>query len=491
MPILDISVNAPTPFVTVCNDRDIRFSLPADLNCITTYILLEQERWFEKEVDFIYRFASPGMTVLDIGANVGVYTLPLAKLIGPSGRVVAYEPGSVNRQHLERSLRMNRCNNVVVSAAALSDFSGSGMLHVASSGELNQLVVEPACNENVEPVAVSTLDREFERFEWTRLDFIKIDAEGHEAAIIRGGQLLLEKYSPLIMFETKHGSVVNFDPVAIFKSLGFECYRLIADGSMLVPAGTLDQLDCFQLNLFAARPDRARQLAEAGLLANPGAPTALSETERLAAVAGYCALPFAQALEIELADVDDCPYAEALIAYAAYRFLTKLPPDKRLALLQFAYDDLVAYGHSTNSPGALTTLSRVAFDIGLRTNAVAALNRLLDVGRLELDEPFFPPSPRYEGIGAISPTEWFADAINEAYELWNSWSTIFRHDIPRLEWLVLRQQASDEMARRLMLTRARGGMLTERPTIQMETGSLEIPHNADWLALVRSLANEV
>jgi len=61
--------------------------VPAKLSAITSYVLLEQEEWFEKEIHFLRRFLKPGMTAIDIGANLGVYSLPMASLVGPDGRV--------------------------------------------------------------------------------------------------------------------------------------------------------------------------------------------------------------------------------------------------------------------------------------------------------------------------------------------------------------------------------------------------------------------
>ena len=100
-------MNGSSDFVTLSNDKGLQFSVPADLFCISTFVLLEQGKWFEREVDFIYRFAKPGMVALDIGANIGIYTLALASTLGASGKVFAYEPGSDNRRHLERSLQLN------------------------------------------------------------------------------------------------------------------------------------------------------------------------------------------------------------------------------------------------------------------------------------------------------------------------------------------------------------------------------------------------
>ena len=79
---------------------------PGSLSSITSYVLLEQEAWFEKEVSFVGKFLLPGMTAIDIGANLGVYSLPMACLVGPSGKVFAYEPGTAPRTLLERSKQL-------------------------------------------------------------------------------------------------------------------------------------------------------------------------------------------------------------------------------------------------------------------------------------------------------------------------------------------------------------------------------------------------
>ena len=58
-------------------------AVPASLDSITTYVILEQEKWFEKEIAFVAAFLKPGMTAIDIGANLGVYSLPMARLVAP------------------------------------------------------------------------------------------------------------------------------------------------------------------------------------------------------------------------------------------------------------------------------------------------------------------------------------------------------------------------------------------------------------------------
>lgn len=95
-------------------DDDVKLAVPPDLSSITTYVLLEQEAWFEKELTFLRQWLKPGMTAIDIGANLGVYALPMARLVGPRGHVFAYEPGSEPRRLLEQSRDLNAAANLEV-----------------------------------------------------------------------------------------------------------------------------------------------------------------------------------------------------------------------------------------------------------------------------------------------------------------------------------------------------------------------------------------
>src|SRR6202166_717331 len=88
--------------------------VPCSLDAITTYVILEQEKWFEKETAFVARWLRPGMTVIDIGANLGAYSLPMARLVGPEGQVFAYEPASETRRLLAISKAKNGAENLQI-----------------------------------------------------------------------------------------------------------------------------------------------------------------------------------------------------------------------------------------------------------------------------------------------------------------------------------------------------------------------------------------
>jgi FkbM family methyltransferase len=448
----DLSDRGTGKSIMLSTADGISVSVPATLRCISTLVLLEQERWFERELGFLLQWFEPGMNAVDIGANVGFYCLPIARAVGESGKVVAFEPGSGNRLHLEVSRAANALANLTISACALSDSKKDGWLSIAESGELNRLSEDAAQSGNAERVSVSTLDLQAQEFTWPPVDFIKIDAEGQEARIVAGGRDFFARQSPLVMYEFKDEGANNNPLRWIFEALGYQTYRLLGDASGLVPMGSDESPDAFELNFFAAKPDRAALLATRGLLVLAPEPLLLSDAERSRALEAILSQPFAQSFEFSEDDVVNCAYGEAIILYAACRF-TGLSLARRLAALEGAFEILINFCRNSSTPTGLATLARVALDLGRRSIAVDALRKLVSTNGIELDQPFFPPCARFE---AVSPenqeADWFAAAVYEQLEMsqhFSSW--LGGDDLTRLKWLCESPFASPEIRRRMIL----------------------------------------
>src|SRR5712691_10762183 len=174
----------------------VTLAVPPALQSVTTYLLLEQETWFEKELTFLPHVLRQGMTAIDIGANVGIYSLTMARLVAP-GKVFAYEPASEPRAFLERSRELNQASNLEISAFALSDGRRQGHLAFAASSEMNALG-DSGPGERVE---ITSLDLEEAERGWPAPDFVKIDAEGEEERVLAGGAQFFSRHSPLVMIE--------------------------------------------------------------------------------------------------------------------------------------------------------------------------------------------------------------------------------------------------------------------------------------------------
>jgi FkbM family methyltransferase len=136
-------------------------------------------------------------TVLDVGANIGLSTILLARL---TGRVVAFEPSPPNVAFLRRNLELNAIPNVEVVAAAVSDAPGTLRFHVAQFGAGSHVVAAGhVAGQTMPTVDVPAIVLDDQNL--PPLAFLKIDAEGHEPNVLAGARALLARDRPLIYTE--------------------------------------------------------------------------------------------------------------------------------------------------------------------------------------------------------------------------------------------------------------------------------------------------
>lgn len=158
------------------------------------------------EFAFVDRVLKPGMTFIDVGANDGYYTLFAARRVGPTGKVVAIEPSSRERAHLQRNLGRNGLENVHVVAAALGAEPGVVDLHLAHGvhaghNTLGEFAHDDVVRASSERVALETLDAVVARHGLSRVDMVKIDVEGGEAGVIAGAHEVLTTMRPILLLE--------------------------------------------------------------------------------------------------------------------------------------------------------------------------------------------------------------------------------------------------------------------------------------------------
>jgi FkbM family methyltransferase len=150
-------------------------------------------------VPIFERFCRPGMTVVDVGANLGLYTLLASKLVGPSGRVVAIEPSSENCRLILLSVDANQAQNVELLPLALDRGRGWSNLsgHFGSNGGLVSGDLSSLTSGWSEIVPTFALDDLVEG----PVDFLKIDVEGAEGRVVAGARRLLERSRPVVATE--------------------------------------------------------------------------------------------------------------------------------------------------------------------------------------------------------------------------------------------------------------------------------------------------
>jgi len=143
---------------------------------------------FERQ--FIRKFLGPGMTVVDVGANVGYYTWMAASSVGPRGKVLAVEPGPYAFDRLQRVIRANQLRHVQCRNLALSDTSGHATLYVPKRAEGNYNPSLSPYLPDMDPVDVITsrLDDVLDEAGIGGVDLMKVDVEGHELNVFKGAE---------------------------------------------------------------------------------------------------------------------------------------------------------------------------------------------------------------------------------------------------------------------------------------------------------------
>jgi FkbM family methyltransferase len=222
---------------------------------IVTSVLVAEGDWFERELEFWRSQIKPGMVVLDVGANVGVYTFSAATRVGITGQVIAVEPFSGCVTNLEATCQINHLNQVKVYRGAASDHEGQIYLSLSAASELNEVVTDPTAtqNGNFEEAPCFTLDSICTKENLSQVDFLKIDAEGHELQVLIGSQQLLERFSPVILYENIAGSQgSNIEVAEYLQKIGYQLFRYQPYLQKLIPAEiAADFQGC--LNLIAMR----------------------------------------------------------------------------------------------------------------------------------------------------------------------------------------------------------------------------------------------
>jgi len=160
---------------------------------------------YEPEVQAALARHAPaaGSAAWDLGAHFGFYTLWLARAVGPTGQVCAFEPDDVSFDRLRRHVALNRFDHVRIYPRAVSDVAGEQLLiqnqgagattsHLAYQGEV-------AAGQKTLTIKTAAIDALIAAESLTPPQFLKIDVEGHAGAALRGARTLLANHRPVLL----------------------------------------------------------------------------------------------------------------------------------------------------------------------------------------------------------------------------------------------------------------------------------------------------
>ena len=170
--------------------------------------ILEDKIWEPYETMLVLQHLKPGSVFLDIGANIGYYTVLAGAVVGEQGMVIAYEPDGENFRLLEHNIALNGLTNVRPFRAALGENSCQGSIYRSEDNMGNHRLFDDGDGRQKEIVEILNGDEHVARIA-ERLDFIKIDTEGYEAHVLKGLRAMI------MANRTRLGMVIEFWPYGL------------------------------------------------------------------------------------------------------------------------------------------------------------------------------------------------------------------------------------------------------------------------------------
>ncbi|MEJ8842204.1 FkbM family methyltransferase [Lacibacter sp. H375] len=222
-------------------DDEVQIKLYKD----SSYSRFLYEGLEKEEVLFVKRFLMKGDVFFDVGSNIGVYSNVAASVVGPEGEVYAFEPTPITYKRLVENITLNKYGNIVKAVnAGLSDKSGNLKLKMSSNGmdAWNSFVANPKLENSLEvDVVVYALDEFLESNKFSKqIALIKIDVEGWELQVFKGGERLLsapDAPTLLVEFTDENTFSAGYSCNQLYDfivSLGYRWYRYNADTNSLI-----------------------------------------------------------------------------------------------------------------------------------------------------------------------------------------------------------------------------------------------------------------
>lgn len=176
------------------------------------------------------KFVKPGDVVLDVGANIGYYSIIFSKLAGDSGKVIAFEPTKHYRDVLLKNIKANKCYNIAVEPFGLSDSEQYLRINLGPS---SATLHSPLGFDKVigqEDIRLTTMDSYVKNAHLDKIDFVKIDVDGHEPMVLSGSWSAFDLFDPIVLLEISHlhyleAGVTAWDFYETLKSKGYHIYH--------------------------------------------------------------------------------------------------------------------------------------------------------------------------------------------------------------------------------------------------------------------------
>jgi len=215
---------------------------------------------FERvELDIFRKTIEEGMNIVDIGANIGLYSIISAKRVGINGKVFVYEPEPTNINFLKKNIDSNNLKNVFIETKAMSNSAGNTKLFITKDNKGTHSLANNRSVKDYINIETDTLDNSLKKYGSPKIDIIKMDIEGAEILAIDGMRETIKNSPNLIIFSEFYPKAIirlGGSPIGYLeklRDLGFSIFLINEKTKKLEP---LDDLDSFRI-----RPDFRKTLS--------------------------------------------------------------------------------------------------------------------------------------------------------------------------------------------------------------------------------------
>lgn len=349
---------------------DIKLSVINSLEDVNTYVLSEFGKWYDAEYDFILGYIKPGMNVVDIGANMGVYSLPIAKKLAGSGKIISVVESDDYREIVESSINNNNLLNVEA--------------HTLDGFEENYIDKIPS---------------------HTSLNFVRLQFIGLSEKVLNWLDKLIHGSAPLICLSTNYLRDECWVKLSsMLQSSSYELFRYLPELNILVAAEDPEQLDPLTSCLFACHKSLQDELGNKQILVTEMAASddvTVNENNWLkyfekTAFTNQQIKSWQDSMQTYKYH-DEYLFVLNLFVHAQNN---KMPAHQRYAALRHAESIIMSLFTEAPTVSILLTMVRISKALGKRHQASTLLYELLTILEnspiTELTEPFLVPSEQFE-----------------------------------------------------------------------------------------------
>ncbi len=192
------------------------------------------------ETEFFKKILKPGDHVIDLGANIGYYTLMFARAVGPSGHVYAFEPEPENFRILSHNIRENGYENVSLYNMAASDHAGETALYLSKTNAGDHRILSPGGSRKKIMVRTGIPDQVLGPAAASAVSVIKMDIQGSEPAAFKGMEKICSKNDLCMVteFSPMHLAGAGFVPgnfLDVLSEKGLSLYRMDETSKSIMP----------------------------------------------------------------------------------------------------------------------------------------------------------------------------------------------------------------------------------------------------------------